>query len=100
MKDELFLRVDKNSKGVEGRLYRAVRLIALYQYSVDNYGWTRAYKARYRKAHASMFKLFWKIVCNHFPGYKKAEFETMGSRKVIDLQMNRDIRFLIVLRKE
>lgn len=97
MAETKLFRINKESTGAEKRLFKAVRLLILYGYNVKNHGWTRAYKVRMRKAEANMLNIVRACIRKNWPGYSHWECEILGSHKFIDLQANRNLKFLIIL---
>lgn len=89
------IRVSKKSKGVEKRLYKAVRLMILYRHKAENHCWRQKTKERYMEAH---YKMKHRVVCiamKLLGGFKWWNCEAVGSRKAIDLEYDRDLAFLI-----
>lgn len=97
MSEPRMIKVNKESTGAKKRLYKAIRLWALYEYKSVNHGWfSKKYKARYRKANAGMRSLIIKIL-HRFGTYQYWYVQAIGSKKFIDLDMDRYLEFLITI---
>lgn len=90
------LKINKNSKGAEGRLYRAIRLHTFYRSTASNYFFGKT-KLRYKKAEESLYNMIPKIIRNRWPGYTHWWVQPIGSNKFIDLQADKNIEFLVNL---
>lgn len=91
------IRVSKQSKGAEKRLYKAVRLMLLYNYKAENQCWRKKTRVRYKDAQYSMKIRSIKLAMGIVGGFKYWTCEAVGSRKAIDLVLDRNLAFLISL---
>ncbi|WAK45381.1 hypothetical protein [Salmonella phage 3384-D8] len=91
----IMIRVSKKSKGAEKRLYKAIRLMIIYDHKADNHGWTKKYKERYRRAHCSMQQKAIKCIIKNWCSFDWWKIEAIGSRRFVDLEANRDQAFLV-----
>lgn len=91
------IRVSKQSKGAEKRLYKAIRLMLLYKHIAENQCWRYKTRKRYLAAHSSMQQHTIRLAMKIAGNYKYWTCEAVGSRKVIDLTADRRLVFLINL---
>lgn len=91
------LVINKDCTGFEKRLYKAVRLWLLYGYRFQACGWTRKYKVRHKEARDRMWFMADKILFNHLgKSFSQFEVKVTGSQRVLDLDMDRNLEFMLV----
>lgn len=91
------VRVTKNSKGAEKRLYKAMRLMILYKHKADNHCWRGKTKTRYMEAYHAMRGRVIGLCFKVAGDFKYWRCEALGSRRSIDLELDRDLAFLLIL---
>ncbi|AYN55667.1 hypothetical protein [Dickeya phage Ds3CZ] len=89
------IRVSKKSKGAEKRLYKAIRLMLLYNHKAKNHCWRQKTKERYMAAHYKMKSRVVHLSMKIVGEFKWWDCEAVGSRKAIDLEYDRGLAFLI-----
>lgn len=97
MQSPFLFTISNLSTGKELRLFKAVRLHLLYSYRRRNCCWRKTTRLRYLRAEESMKDMIRKVLRNNWPGYDIWQCEILGSHKVIDLEANRYLKFLITL---
>lgn len=89
------IRVSKNSKGAEKRLYKSVRLMILYKHKAENHCWRKKTNTRYMVAYYWMRQYVIRQIFTVVGVFKWWTYEAVGSRKAIDLEYDRGLAFLI-----
>lgn len=96
MNKPLLFKISKASKGVDLRLYKAIRLSIIYKERSTNQ-WMKSSRERYKEAYESMREFIRKLICTHYPGYTHWYFEILGSNRWLDLLYHVNIKFLVSL---
>ena len=96
MKNNLWIKLDKDSTGSLKRFHKLIRLFLYYHYKSE-FSFRNKTKSRYYTAKTGIELLIKKHIRKNYIGYSKWEVELLGSRSIPDMKCNINQKYLITL---